>query len=241
MTQRVLFSLLAVLSLAGCGAGRQALTPGPELKLVNAAELPPPVGVTPGAGTRSFRVGAFDKLSVNVYGLPEVSQTVQVDAAGRIALPLVGALEAAGRTPEEISALVSQRLRDRYVRDPQVAVNVDETASQTITIDGQVAEPGIYPVVGRLTLVRAVASAKGATEFAKLREVVVFRTVGDQRMVALYDLDAIRRGEYRDPEVYADDVIVVGDSPARRRFRDFLQVSPLLVGPLIAILQNNGA
>jgi polysaccharide export outer membrane protein len=107
-----------------------------------------------------------------------------------------------------------------------------------ITVDGQVREPGLYPVLGRTTLMRAVATAKGTTEFARLQDVVVFRTVGDQQMVALYNLQAIRRGVYPDPEVFANDVVVVGDSPARRLFRDVLQAAPLLVTPLVALLNQ---
>lgn len=225
-----------MLSLSAC-ATRPALEPGPNLTLVASDELPAPEGMAPGSEARTFRVGPFDKLSVSVFGIPELSQTVQVDAAGRIALPLVGAIQAVGLTPAEVSERVVQELRGRYVRNPQVAVNVDETSSQVITIDGQVNEPGVYPVLGRMTLVRAIASAKGTGEFARVQDVVLFRKVGERQMAALYNLDAIRRGTYSDPDVYPNDVIVVGDSPSRRRFRDFLQASPILVAPLIAILQ----
>ena len=68
---------------------------------------------------------------------------------------------------------------------------------------------------------------------------VVFRTVGTQRYAALHDLKAIRLGAYRDPAIYANDVVVVGDSQARRIFRDVLQASGLLTTPLVALLQNN--
>ncbi|MBC7042118.1 polysaccharide export protein, partial [Salmonella enterica subsp. enterica serovar Enteritidis] len=80
----------------------------------------------------------------------------------------------------------------------------------------------LYPVNGRMTLMRAVATAKGTTEFAKLDDVVIFRTVNGQKMAALYNLKAIRQGAYDDPEVFANDVVVVGDSPARRLFKDIL-------------------
>jgi polysaccharide export outer membrane protein len=125
------------------------------------------------------------------------------------------------------------------VRDPQVTVNLKETVSQVITVDGQVKRPGLYPVIGKMTLMRAVATAEGTAEFAKLEDVVIFRTVKGQQLAALYDLKAIRRGNYGDPEVFANDVIVVGDSQARRLFRDALQIVPLLTTPLIIALQNN--
>jgi polysaccharide biosynthesis/export protein len=163
---------------------------------------------------------------------------VQTDASGRISFPLAGVVEAAGRTPAEVEEILEQRLRTGFVRDPQVTVNLKETVSQVITVDGQVREPGLYPVIGRMTLVRAVATAKGTDEFAKLDDVVVFRTVNGQQYAALYNLKAIRRGGYPDPEVFANDVVVVGDSPARRFFKNALQIAPLLTTPIILLLQG---
>ena len=100
-------------------------------------------------------------------------------------------------------------------------------------------EPGLYPVIGRMTLIRAVATAKGTDEFAKLDDVVVFRTVNGQQYAALYNLKSIRRGGYPDPEVFANDVVVVGDSAARRFFKNALQVAPLLTTPIILLLQGS--
>ena len=99
-------------------------------------------------------------------------------------------------------------------------------------------EPGLYPVTNQMTLMRALASAKGLAEFAKQDDVVILRTVEGRKMAGLYNVGAIRRGAYDDPAVYANDVIVVGDSPQRRMFRDFVSLSPLLAAPLIAVLQR---
>jgi polysaccharide export outer membrane protein len=88
-----------------------------------------------------------------------------------------------------------------------------------------------------MTLMRAIATAKGLDEFANQSDVVVFRTVEGQKLAALYNLKAIRRGAYEDPEIFANDVVVVGDSSARRLFRDIIQASPLLTTPLIVALQ----
>ena len=235
---RVTLCLAAALIATGCAKSKPRLVPRAALTVVNSSELPPPVGIMAGAAVRPFRLGAFDKVSVSVYGIPELTQATQIDTAGRISVPLAGQFDAAGMTPDELSRQIAARLRQRFVRNPQVTVNVDETSSQVVTIDGQVAEPGVYPVVGRMTLVRAIASAKGTAEFAKLDDVVVFRKVGDQQMAALYNLSAIRSGAYEDPEIYANDTIVVGDSPSRRLFRDILQASPLFITPLIALLNR---
>jgi polysaccharide export outer membrane protein len=236
MNIRVLSAFVAAALLASCAS--HPFAPGAHLTLVPESALPPPADADPSTGRRAYRIGPLDQLSISVFGLPDLTQAVHVDSDGRIALPLVGAIEAAGKTPEELSNLIEEGLRGRYVRNPQVSVNVEEVVSQVLTIDGQVREPGLYPLVGQMTLMRAIASAKGATEFARLSDVVIFRSVGDRQMAALYNLSAIRRGTYPDPTVYAGDVIVVGDSPARRLFRDILQASPLITTPIIALLNR---
>jgi len=88
-----------------------------------------------------------------------------------------------------------------------------------------------------VTLMRAVAAAKGLNEYARLDDVVIFRTVQGERMAALYNLGAIRRGLYADPRIYADDVVIVGDSEARRRFQQFIQALPLITTPIVLALQ----
>ena len=189
--------------------------------------------------SRPYLVGPFDKLLIDVFGVEAMSERkVQVDASGRISFPLVGSFEVAGLTPFEIEDELETRLAQAFVRDPQVTVNLEETVSQVITVDGQVMKPGLYPVLGRMTLMQTIATAQGTSEFAKLEDVVVFRTSEGQRYAALYNLAAIRRGYYDDPEMYAGDVVVVGESRARRLFRDLLAISPLLTSPLVAVLNN---
>ena len=226
-----------VVSMASCAS--KPLGGDSSVNVVSSSELPLPGRTDVLSGDRPYLIGPFDKLTIDVFGISELSQReVQTDASGRLSFPLVGTLEVAGRTPAEVEGLIKERLRGSYVRNPQVTVNLRETVSQVITVDGEVREPGLYPVVGRMTLMRAVATAKGTSEFAKLDDVVVFRTVKGQRYAALYNLKAIRRGAYADPEVFANDVVVVGDSPSRRLFRNLIQVAPLLTGPLIVALQN---
>lgn len=241
-----LLTVMLIVSVSGCsGSAPLGSRPGTSqipanVAVVREGALPPPQRSDLFAQDRPYLIGPFDKLVIDVFGIEELSEKeVQTDASGRISFPLAGTVEAAGRTPAEVEAEIESRLRGRYVKDPQVTVNLKETVSQVITVDGQVKEPGLYPVIGRMTLMRAVATAKGVDEFAKLDDVVIFRTVDGQKLAALYNLKAIRRGNYDDPEVFANDVIVVGDSQARRIFKDVLQVLPLLTTPLIVALQNN--
>ncbi|MBN2974447.1 polysaccharide export protein [Roseomonas aeriglobus] len=182
-------------------------------------------------------IGPLDTIEVDVFGIPDLGREMQVDASGRIAMPLAGTVDARGKTSEELARAVEAALRARFVRNPQVTINIKNSVSQVVTIDGQVVEPGLYPVTNQMTLMRVIASAKGLSEFARQDDVIILRTVGGRRMAGLYNVAAIRQGVYDDPAIYANDVIVVGDSPQRRLFRDLVSVSPLLAAPLIAILQ----
>ena len=181
----------------------------------------------------------MDKLIIDVFGFENLdNRRFQVNASGGLSVPIAGPVDVGGLTPAQAEDRIEERLRAAYVRAPQVSVNVEESLSRYVTVDGEVDQPGNYPLVNNMTLMRSVAAARGAGEFARLEQVVLFRTVNGQRMAALYDLSAIRSGAYADPRVYAQDVIVVGNSPARRIFQDLIQASTLLTGPLIAILNN---
>lgn len=234
---RIGIIVATVLAIAVAGCSQNRLVGREGLEIVSGSELPPPGRQDLILEQRSYLVGPFDRVSIDVYGVPELTRTVTVDASGTISMPLVGVVEAAGKTPPELADAIADRLRDRYVRDPQVTVNAD-TVNQMITVDGQVEEPGLYPVTGRMTLVRAVARAKGLTEFASANFVVVFRRVNNQQMAALYDLRAIRQGIYEDPEVYANDVVLVGEAGGRRAFQTIIQSGGILVAPLVALLQR---
>ena len=229
--------LSMALALVGC-AGREPLVSTASLTVVpNTSSLPEPQRSDLVAGDRPSLIGPLDTIAVDVFGLPDLSREVQVDASGRIAIPLVGTVDARNKTADELSKAIEIALRQRYVRDPQVTINIKSSVSQVVTVDGAVVEPGLYPVTNQMTLMRAVASAKGLSEFAKQDDVVILRTVEGKRMAGLYNIGAIRRGYYLDPEIYANDVIVVGDSPQRRMFKDFVSLAPLLAAPLVAVLQ----
>lgn len=202
-----------------------------------AAALPAPVRTDLVAPDRPSLIGPLDTITVEVFGVPDLAREMQVDASGRISMPLVGTVYAGGKTAEELARDIENALRGRYVRNPEVTVNLQTSVSQVVSIDGQVVEPGLYPVTNQMTLMRAVASARGLTEFARVNDVVILRTVEGRKMAGLYNIDAIRRGLYDDPAIYANDIVLVGDSPERRLFRDFVSLAPLLASPLVAILQ----
>jgi polysaccharide export outer membrane protein len=235
--RKICASALIMVALSACG-GRERLQSSARLTVVQDSEvLPAPGRSDLTAGDRPSLIGPLDTIQVDVFNVPELSRELQVDASGRISMPLVGTIDARGKTAAEVASAVETTLRGRYVRNPQVTINIRSSVSQVVTVDGQVVEPGLYPVTNQMTLIRAIASAKGLAEFARADDVVILRTVNGRRMAGLYNTDAIRSGAYDDPAIYANDVIIVGDSPQRRLFRDVVSLAPLLAAPLIAVLQ----
>lgn len=233
---KIYLALAATLVTAAC-ASSQELRSTETLRVVDSEALPPPTREDVSNLTRSYVLGPYDKVSVDVFGLPELSRVVQIDASGRISLPLIGSMEVSGTSANELETQVAGLLRQNHVRSPQVSVNVVEAVSQVVTVDGEVKTPGAIPAAGKLTLMRAIARAGGVTEFANMKHVVVLRSVEGRRYAALYDVRAIRQGLYSDPEVFANDVVLVGTSQARRIFRDIINSAPILSAPLIAWLQ----
>jgi polysaccharide export outer membrane protein len=201
-----------------------AVTRVDDLANVAAFETEPP-----------FRFGPLDKLSYEVFGLEDYKGEVQVDTSGRISVPLAGSVVVQGLTPAEVAVRVSQGLRAGGVRDPDVSVNATEINSQTVTVGGSVVQPGIYPVQRDMTLQRAVASARGLNETGSDQDVVVFREMNGQRYAALYNLKAIRQGAYRDPRIYANDIIAVDESRSKRLFRNIAQIGPGILAPLVIL------
>lgn len=176
-----------------------------------------------------YRIGAQDKININVFQEPELSlQDVQVDASGNILLPLIGAVTAAGRTSAELSREIAKRLDARFLVDPQVSVIVSSSVAQKVTVEGSVMEPGVYEVRGETTLLEALAMAKGPSRVAALDQVAVFRTIGGKRMGALFNVKDIRRGDAADPEILGNDTVVVGLSNIKSVWRDALAAVPAL-------------
>ena len=236
---RAYLALAAIAGLTAC-AGKPQIGGDPTLEVQSLANLPTPKVSDYKKAPGLYSVGPYDKLAIDVWGIPELSvKSIMVDVNGYISFPLAGAVQVAGLNPAQIEQELATRLKESYVRNPRVTVNVVELVSNTITVDGQVRRPGAYPVPNGMTLMQSVALAEGVTNEARLNDVVVFRTVGGQRYAALYNLGAIRRGQYPDPEIYANDIVMVGDAASRRLFKDLLTAVPALLTPIVILLTQN--
>ncbi|WP_340587918.1 polysaccharide biosynthesis/export family protein [Erythrobacter alti] len=220
--------------LAAC-ASTQPLGGAPDVSVAELSALPAP-GVAdfmPDAQYNLLR--PLDVVQIEVFGVPELTRSAQVGATGSLDFPLIGTVPAMGRTPEELSLDIETRLRGTYVLDPDVTTRITERSQQLFTISGEVSRPGRYPITAPISLMEAVALGGGLEEYAKRDEVLVFRTVGENRYIGVYNLQGIQRGNYADPTIYASDVVIVGDSPGRRRLDSILDIVSSVLTPLVLI------
>jgi len=214
--------LLASASLTACSSQLYSALPTRDA----AYTLMPPIdrAVTPS----EYLIAPGDVVSLSVFGEPDLTfEKLPVDDAGFIQVPLVGAVRVATLTPAQASTLIASKLGTRFLRNPDVTLNVIEQTGQVVTVEGQVLKAGSYPVDGQTTLLGAIALAQSPTRIAKLDEVVIFRTIQNQRMAARFDLSRIRAGRDPVPQIFGGDVVVVGFSQAKSIYRDILTAAPL--------------
>jgi polysaccharide export outer membrane protein len=175
-----------------------------------------------------YKIAPLDTLSIRVFKIPDLSGDFQVDLTGQLSVPLIGDLTATGLTTTELDELLTQKLAQNYLENPDVSVDLKSSTSRTVTVDGAVNKSGLFPVMGPTTLMQAVAQAGGAAPDANLRRVAVFRQVGGRRNAAAFDLLSIRRGEAVDPHIYAGDIVIVDGSSVKELQRQIFSAIPLL-------------
>jgi len=225
----------AFFAVSGCFNPPSVAT-APSVQRAPGDEMPPPDGVGPG-GRYVYRLGALDTISVEVDGLPDMRREVVIDGQGIIAYPLAGSVTAEGLTTTQLAGVLEERLRAAHVRDPRVSVNIVTPTSNLLTVDGQVSKPGLFPVYRDMTLMQAVAQAGGENDVARVSSVLVFREVSGQQYVGVYNLKAIRYGNYADPRVYPADKIVVSENETRRLLQSLQGVTGIITTPLVLLLR----
>lgn len=126
----------------------------------------------------SFIIGNDDMLAINVWKEPDVSKSVPVRSDGKISLPLVGEVQAAGRTPLRLEQDIAAKLKN-YIAEPEVTVIVQQINSQKFNVLGMVGRPGSYPISNSATVLDAIALAGGFRDFAKQKSIYVLRQNAD--------------------------------------------------------------
>jgi polysaccharide export outer membrane protein len=130
------------------------------------------------AHDNSFVIGNDDVLAINVWKEPDVSRSIPVRSDGKISLPLVGEVQATGRTPLKLEEEIAARLKN-YIAEPEVTVIVQQINSQKFNILGQVNKPGSYVISNSATVLDAIALAGGFRDFAKQKSIYILRQDAD--------------------------------------------------------------
>lgn len=215
---------LAALSLSGCSNPPLNLPAGPDAYAI----FPPGTELTHAS---EYHIGPSDRINVTTYNEAEFSiPELRVDTAGNVNLPLIGRVTAAGKTSEELGQEIAAAYRTGgYLQNPSVTVNIIESVSQKVTVDGEVIQPGIYNLTGPTTLLDAIAMSRGTTRTARTDEIAIFRVIDGKQMAAKFDLQAIRLGQMPDPTLQGNDVVVVNFDRVSSAWQNVLTASPIFL------------
>jgi polysaccharide export outer membrane protein len=195
--------LLLLLALLLAGAPAQAQS---EANADKAQEPPRAATDDP-----TYVIGALDVVVVSVWKEPELSATVPVRPDGKISLPLLDDVQAAGLTPMQLAGAVTESLR-KYVSEPRVTVVVTAINSKRYYILGEVGKPGAFPLLPRMTVLQALSSAGGFSQFANLRNIYVLRQTEDGKQIKLpFNYRDVLRGNRPEQNILLEpgDTIVV--------------------------------
>lgn len=176
----------------------------------------------------TYQLRPADVISVNVFREPDFSlDAVRVGVGGNISVPMIGTIEVAGLTTEQLEQQLRQRLSTAGLRDPMVSVNVAEYASHLVTVDGAVENPGVYDFQPGARLSSAIALANGTSRVADSELIAVFRETPEGLQVARFDLKQINQGTMLDPVLQPSDRVFVGTDGLAQAQQDLLQSLPL--------------
>jgi polysaccharide export outer membrane protein len=178
------------------GAARPAVTAKMEEAAAKAANDNP-----------NYVIGPSDDLDINVWKEPDISRKVPVRPDGKISLPLINDIQAAGLTPMQLKAQITEKLK-KFLTDPQVTVIVMNINSQRVYIMGETNRPGAYPLLPNMTILQALTSAGGFSQFANTSKIQLLRTENGKQKTYFFNYKEVVQGKNTDQNL----VLKPGDS-----------------------------
>lgn len=157
-----------------------------------------------------YKIGPQDLLRIDVWKEAEISRTVPVRPDGKISLPLLNDMQAAGLTPMQLSAAIAEGLK-KYVQNPQVTVSVAEINSRRVYVTGEVTKPGAFPLLPDMTVLQALSGSGGFTQFAKLKGIYVLRMENGKQVKHPFNYKDVVSGKAAEQNILLQpgDVVVV--------------------------------
>jgi len=169
-----------------------------------------PTQKAPATSDPNYIIGAQDVLDISVWKEAELTRSVPVRPDGKISMPLLNDVQAAGLTPTQLAALITERLK-KFVTNPQVTVIVTAINSQRVYLLGEVSRPGAYPILPGMTILQGLSSAGGFTQFAKMKSIYLLREVGGKQEKYSFNYKDVIHGHHVEQNLIlkAGDTIVV--------------------------------
>jgi len=201
MSSRVRLLLLpAALFFAQFATAQQPAAPKPET-------APKPAAA---AVDSDYRIGPQDIVRIDVWKEPDITRTIPVRPDGKISLPLLNDVQAAGLTAQELATTITKGL-EKYINSPQVTVTIMETNSRRVYVTGEVARAGALPLLPKMTVLQALSSSGGFTQFARIKNIYVLRLVDGKQVKLPFNYKEVIAGKKPEDniELQPGDVIVV--------------------------------
>jgi polysaccharide biosynthesis/export protein len=197
---------LAALLLSSAGRPQDAQKPA-------AATPAPATSATPASsapGEEEYKIGAQDVLRIDVWKEAELTRTVPVRPDGKISLPLLNDVQAAGLTPSQLANVLTEGLK-KFINAPQVTVTVSEINSRRVYVTGEVAHAGAFPLLPNMTVLQALSSSGGFSQFAKTKNIYVLRSENGKQVKHPFNYKEVLAGRSQEQniELQPGDVIVV--------------------------------
>jgi polysaccharide biosynthesis/export protein len=158
----------------------------------------------------SYVIGPEDMLDINVWKEPDMTRLVPVRPDGKISLPLINDVQAAGLTPQQLATAVTEKLR-KFLTGPQVTVIVTAINSQRVFVVGEVLRAGAFPLIPGMTVLQALANAGGFTTFANEKKIHVMRLVNGKHTEIPFNYREVLKGDNPDQNIKLEpgDTVVV--------------------------------
>lgn len=157
-----------------------------------------------------YKIGAQDVLRIDVWKEEQLTRTVPVRPDGQVTLPLLNDVQAAGLTPMDLAGVISEGLK-KFINNPQVTVTIAEINSRRIYVTGEVARSGAFPLLPDMTVLQALSSSGGFTQFARSKKIYVLRVEDGQQMRLPFNYNDVVKGKKTEQNILLrpGDVIVV--------------------------------
>jgi polysaccharide biosynthesis/export protein len=206
----ILLAMVAVLGVSAGAANGQAAAPNKEAKAVEKPDSAAAAQAKAANEDPSYVIGTEDVLTINVWKETDISRSVPVRPDGKISLPLLNDVQAAGLTPQQLANSIRDGLK-KFMSDPEVTVIVTAVNSRKVYILGEVAHPGAFPLLSGMTVLQALASAGSFTQFANIKAIYVLRNENGKQVKYPFNYKAVVKGQNQSQnlELKPGDTIIV--------------------------------